>query len=91
MKPISFEESNCVYAKNQPEYLNLPACQTPDGYVVSCWVLSWRERLRLLFVGRLWCMVKNFNQPLQPMKLQIDKPFSESKDKEAAGQDAPLK
>ncbi len=34
MKPIEFEEQNCIYAKDQPEYLPLPAHKTEDGRVM---------------------------------------------------------
>ena len=52
MKPIEFPEQNCVYAKDQPEYLPLPVHKTEDGMVVSCWRLTWRERLRVLLTGK---------------------------------------
>lgn len=74
MKPIEFAENNCVYAKNQRQYGNLPAHKTSNGMVLSCWTLTWRERIKLLVTGRIWCMVRNFNQPLQPILLQGDKP-----------------
>lgn len=41
MIPIEFPEQNCVYAKDQPEYLPLPVHKTPDGMVISCWALTW--------------------------------------------------
>jgi len=68
MKPIKFKEQNCTYAENQPEYLPLPAYRynTRDGQVVSCWKLSFRERLRLLFTGKLWVSLMMFGQPLTP-------------------------
>jgi len=49
MKPIKFTEQNCTYAENQPEYLPLPAFkdEQPAGQVVSCWKLSFRERIRI--------------------------------------------
>ena len=68
MKPTSFPEQNCVIAKNQPPYLPLPAFKDQDGIIVTCWKLSWAERLRLLILGRLWMSVMTFNTPLQPQK-----------------------
>jgi hypothetical protein len=87
MRPIEFAEKNCVYAKDQAQYGNLPAYRTSDGVVISCWALTWRERIKLLFTGHLWCMVKTFNQPLQPMLLQTDKLFVESEKTEAGATD----
>ncbi len=68
MKPIKFPESNITYAENQPEYLPLPAFKndSPQGEVVSCWKLSFTERLRILFKGELWLMLMAFNKPLTP-------------------------
>lgn len=46
MKPIEFPEQNVVFAKDQPEYLPLPAFRNSGGMgeVVSCWKLSWSEQ-----------------------------------------------
>ena len=62
MKPIEFEQQNCVYAKEQPEYLPLPAHKTKEGEVISCWELSLRERLKLLFTGKMFYSQLTFNQ-----------------------------
>jgi len=75
MKPIEFPEQNCVYAKDQPEYLPLPVHKTEDGTVISCWALTWRERLRVLLTGKMWWSVLTFNHPLQPQLPQVDSPF----------------
>lgn len=83
MKPISFAEQNCVYAKDQPEYLPLPVHKTPDGTVVSCWGLSWSDRVRLLFTGRMWLSVLTFNHPLQPLLPSVDSPFAPVPKKES--------
>ena len=53
MIPTEFPEQNIIWAKDQSEYLPLPAI-TDDTYTVTCWALSWRERLRMLWFGRLW-------------------------------------
>jgi len=68
MKPISFKEQNVVFAKDQPEYQPLPACKfdTPEGHVVFCEYLSFTERMRVLFTGRIWCSLLTFNKPLTP-------------------------
>ena len=74
MKPVSFKESNLTFAEDQPEYLPLPAYCAANGKVVTCWKLSWRERIKLLFSGRLWLSLLTFNHPLQPVMLSADKP-----------------
>jgi len=75
MKPIDFPEKTCVYAENQPEYIPLPVHKTEDGIVTSCWKLSLKERIRVLFSGKIWCGIMTFNKPLQPQKLSIEKQF----------------
>ena len=77
MRPIPFPEANSTYAKDQPEYLPLPAFREPDGTVTSCWGLSWRERLQVLLTGRVWVTVLTFNQPLQPLALRTGYPFAQ--------------
>jgi hypothetical protein len=68
MKPIKFPEHNIVYAEDQPEYLPLPVFKnnSPQGECVSCWKLSFRERLRILWTGKLWVSLMTFNKPLTP-------------------------
>lgn len=75
MKPQEFKEQNCVYAKDQPEYQPLPALKTNDymGTVVCCWGLSFKERVKVLFTGKIWVGLATFNKPLTPSYLTIDK------------------
>lgn len=72
MSPIEFPEQNTVYAKNQPEYIPLPAHKTTDGKVTSCWNFTWGERLRILFGAKLYWSQLTFNQPLQPIRPSLD-------------------
>lgn len=76
MNIAEFPEQTTIYAKDQPQYLPLPAHQFPgeQGRIVFCWKLTFRERIRLLFSGTLWHEVLTFRQPLQPMKLALEKP-----------------
>ena len=69
MEAIKFKESNVIFAENQDEYKQLPAYydKTQDeGVVVTCYKLSFVERLRVLFFGKLWLAVMTFNNSLQP-------------------------
>lgn len=74
MKLIDFPEGNVVYAARQAEYLPLPAHRAEDGRITCCWLLSFKERLRVLFTGRIWHQVLTFKQPLQPQLLLTHKP-----------------
>lgn len=68
MKPKIFKEVNCTLAKDQPEYDALPAfkADTLQGEVITCWKLSFWERLRVLFVGNIWLSLLTFNEPYSP-------------------------
>ena len=76
MKPIEFKEQNTVFAKDQPEYLPLPAHRVegdPKGQVIFCQSLSFLERVKLLFTGKIWVSFLTFNQPLTPSYFTVDK------------------
>jgi hypothetical protein len=77
MKPIYFKESNVVFAKDQKPYLPLPAYQDDlqGGRIFHCWKLTIKERIKILFTGKLWINVLNFKQPPQPIKPMVDSPF----------------
>ena len=71
MKPTTFKHQNTVFAKDQKEYQPLPALRldTKEGEVISCWKLSFIERVRVLFLGRIWVSLMSFNKPLTPSYL----------------------
>lgn len=76
MKPIKFPEQNIVYGANQPEYEPLPALSGggPQGQVVTCWQMSWRELWRLIRGGRkVWLSVYTFHHPIQPLYMTTSK------------------
>ena len=78
MKPIEFPEQTMVWAKDQPPYLPLPA-YTDDRETISLWALTWRERIRALFTGRLWLRQLNLGNPLQPQVPSLQSPFKGDK------------
>ncbi len=61
-------------AKNQPQYLTLPAYIDPNGVVVTRWQLTWRERFLAFWRGNLYLQVLSCNKPLQPIKVSIEPP-----------------
>jgi hypothetical protein len=73
---LDIPEKTVVIAKDHPEYIAIPAHQFGDaeGRIAFCWGLTWRERLRVLFTGRIWHQVLTFNKPLQPQKLTVERP-----------------
>lgn len=72
MKPTEFKEQNVVYAKDQKEYTPLPALKFEDGTVISCWKVSWKELLKIMWHRRVWVSVLTFNNPLQPLLVVDD-------------------
>jgi hypothetical protein len=68
MKPIKFKEQNCTYAEDQPEYYPLPAHKVnePEGRVIFCMGMSFKERLKVLFTGKIWVSLMTFNKSLTP-------------------------
>jgi len=83
MKGITFKGQNVVFAENQDEYISLPALRIEDN-VITCWRLSFKERLVILFTGRLWLNMLTFNKPLTPIFMSVKRKdvFSLSTDKE---------
>ncbi len=76
MEIIDIPEKTVVIAKDQPQYIPIPAHQFKDaeGRIAFCWRLNWRERVRVLFTGHIWHQVLTFNTALQPQKLTVEKP-----------------
>ena len=78
MKPVSpvaldpedrWSVSEIVFAKDQPEYIPLPALKFQDGLVVTRWGLSWKERLTILLGGSVYLGLLTYNHPLQPIRI----------------------
>jgi hypothetical protein len=76
MKLATFPEQNATLAKAQPPYIPMPVyvANEVEGRIVCCWRLSFRERIQLLFSGRVWHQVLTFHNQLQPQLLTISKP-----------------
>jgi hypothetical protein len=74
MKPIKFKESNSVYGADQNQYMPLPCCVRADitdtnKIVTSCWRLTLKERIKVIFTGKIFVSILTCNQPLQPQRL----------------------
>lgn len=76
MKPINFPGANVIFGKDQPNYLPLPAYHEKasfEAYAVSCWKLSFFERIKILFNGKLWLCMATYQKPLTPCILSVHK------------------
>jgi hypothetical protein len=70
MTPLKFKEATRTMTA-PPGMANcgdLPAYASGE-YFLSCWGLSWRERLSALFLGRCWLWVYSAGQP--PVALEV--------------------
>ena len=77
MKPITFYGQTHTIAENQPEYMPLPAhIDDASGTITCCWHATWRDRLAILFTGRVWHQVLTFGRPLQPQRFVTERPFT---------------
>lgn len=84
MRPVSpvvpgSAAEEVVYARHQPQYLQLPAHRTDDGVATTRWRGSLGERIRFLLRGDVWLTVHTYNRPLQPVKLSTTCPVEEVK------------
>lgn len=73
MKPIQFKEQNAIIEGR--EVSPLPAHQTQDGRVVSCWKLTFTDKMKVLLLGKVWIQTLTYGQPLQPVSASIETPF----------------
>lgn len=76
MRPKKFNEANVTFAKDQAEYEPLDAYyakKSPTGDVVTCWNLSFFERLRVLFLGEIWLHTLTFHSGFKPVFLTTKK------------------
>ena len=84
MKPTKFKRMNVVCAKDQPEYLPLPAhINEAEGLVTSCWSANLKERIRFLLTGRIYLTLLTFNKPLQPQVITVYNPINGTEPKDS--------
>jgi hypothetical protein len=65
-----------VFAKDQPQYRQLPAFidhNSDEKTVVSCYSMSFREQIKLLFTNKIWLLQMTFGKALQPQRMEVDK------------------
>lgn len=61
MKPIKFKEQNKILIGfPQFDIGDLPVFEDHNkGLIMSCWKMSFKERLRALLFGKVWLQVKS--------------------------------
>lgn len=63
-----------VYAKDQPQYIPLPARVDSTGMVITEWEPTAEDLERLLQGGRVRLCIHTHMQPLQPVSLDVIEP-----------------
>jgi hypothetical protein len=78
MKPVSpvlpgYEVVKVVFAKDQPEYMQLPAVrvESPERQVLTRWQLSEEDRQKIAAGADVYLWVSTFGQPLQPVAVEV--------------------
>lgn len=75
IEPIIHEGARLVvFAKDQPQYIPLPASVDDQGCVMTEWELTTEELDRLLCGGRIRLWIHTFHRPLQPVSLEVVDP-----------------
>jgi len=74
--PVDFPQANRTFTK--PRNMTDAECaplrvHDTGGGLISCWRPTWRERLSILFRGRVWLWIVAQRQP--PVALTARSPF----------------
>lgn len=75
MIPVFFKSYNYIFGIGQKQYKQLPAYKNDDGNVVTCWKLTWKERFKIFFSGRMYIQQLTFNTLIQPILPSIETPL----------------
>lgn len=74
MKPVEFKQ--VTHRLGAPEGMKncgaLPVA-SHEGVTISCWELSFRERMSALFFGKLWLQVHSGGKTQPPVAISIEK------------------
>lgn len=76
MKAVRFPECNTVFAEGNEDhetYAFVDNSKKGNKDIVSCYRLSFLERLLVMVTGRMWVNITSFNGKLHPMRLSIIK------------------
>jgi len=75
MQLIEFPQQTVIIAKDQPEYLPLPAHISNEGIVTCCWELSDDDIAQIIKTRKIWHQIWAFRKPLQPQLLLTECPL----------------
>lgn len=76
MKPIEFPEADCTLGP--PPDMTSEECgplyifrDLQNGTCISLWQMTWRERFRALFYGKIWLGVRSGARTQPPVWLDV--------------------
>lgn len=84
MKPIKFKEmitDSGLQNKEQPT-LDLPALMFSEGFL-SCWKLSFRDRISALVFGKVWLQVQAAPGEHPPIGMECRNSFTKKGDRKS--------
>ncbi|MBQ8299495.1 MAG: hypothetical protein IJX99_06505 [Clostridia bacterium] len=70
MKPVKFEDVNCVL--QAPGCKELPVLKT-EKHIVSCWEMTEMEKEEFARTGRIYLSIMGEAHP--PVSLYVDRPY----------------
>lgn len=76
MKPVEFPGVNVVFAKDQPEYMPLPAMKIPNdpqGLIITKWQLSPEELERVKETGTIHLSMLTFITGALPFRYRNER------------------
>ena len=75
MEIVKFDDCNVAIAEKQKEYQTLHALRigNQQDTIITCWGLSFWERVRVLFLGRIWMSESNFYKDITPRLLSTNR------------------
>lgn len=62
VEPIMFPQANGMLHGNRPTN-DLPVCRTVEGYTCSCWHIPLWKRIKLVWSGNVYLVVKGTTHP----------------------------
>lgn len=71
MKPVDFKDKNMTLSA--PGCGELPALQTKDNCIVTCWEMSEAEKKEFEKTGRIWLSVIGLKHP--PVCMSVEQPY----------------
>ena len=63
-----------------PEVYDLPVYKNEEGQSLSCWKMTWKERLEVLLTGRVWLWVIGHHPPVS---VEGENPFKGAEHEQA--------